>query len=184
MDGEVVSLNAKVFSKGEIETVYSHPIAKSLTMCNLVLANATVAISAMGAISAMIWEKMPEKVLEGGSYKFKKFKVKFFNKTYLNGTPDLEIVETKVMEVPDEVLPAADDLKPKEKPTTGVIGRVVAVDVTVSLICINCKAKNAVPDEEFFDCMLCKSSRTKEFMKPTVSANVVIVDCSKQNTII
>ena len=81
----------------------------------------------------------------------------------------MEIVETKVMEVPDEVLPAADDLKPKEKPTTGVTGRVVAVDVTVSLICINCKAKNAVPDEEFFYCMSCKSSLMKEFMKPTVS---------------
>ena len=173
--GEVVSLNAKVFSKGEIETVYSHPMGKSLTMCNLVLADAT------GAISATIWEKMPEKVLEGGSYEFKKFKVKFFNKKYLNGSPDSEIVETKVVEVPDEVLPAADDLKPKEKPTTGVTGRVVAVDMTVSLICINCKAKNAVPDEEFFDCVSCKSSLMKEFMKPTVSANVVIIDDGGNN---
>ena len=71
--GDFVSLKAYVFTKGVVETVYSHKMRKSLNMCNLVLADAT------SAIRATIWESMIDQVADGVSYAFKKFKINFFN---------------------------------------------------------------------------------------------------------
>ena len=60
---------------------------------------------------------MIHQVSEGVSYEFNKFKINFFNHKYLNGTPESEVNETKVVEVPPEILPAAEELKPKAKQT-------------------------------------------------------------------
>jgi ssDNA-binding replication factor A large subunit len=115
--GDVVSLKATVFSKSDSETVYSHTMRKSLHMCNIVLADGT------GAIRATLWESMIGQVSEGVSYEFNKFKINFFNQKYLNGTPESKVNETKVVEVPPEILPAAEELKPKAKQTKDVNGR-------------------------------------------------------------
>ena len=157
--GDVVSLKATVVSKSDRETVYSHTMRKSLHMCNIVLADAT------GAIRATVWESMIDQVSEGVSYEFNKFKINFFNHKYLNGTPESEVNETKVVEVSPEILPAAEELiKPKAKQTNDENGRIIGVDVQYIAIQL-----------------LCNTSMLKEFLKPTVNANLVIINENGEN---
>jgi hypothetical protein len=117
------------------------------------------------------------------SYEFNKFKINFFNHKYLNGTPESEVNETKVVEVPPEILPAAEELKLKAKQTNDVNGRIIGVDVVFSLVCIGCKSRNVKPDDEdqFIQCLSCNTSMLKEFLKPTVNANLVIINENGKN---
>ena len=129
--GNFALLKAYVFTKGVVETVYSNAVRKSLNMCNLVLADAT------GAIRGTIWQSMIDQVADGVSYAFEKFKINFFNHKYLNGTTDSEITETKVIEVPQEIIAAAEELLPKAKETKEVNGRIIGIDLAISLVCIS-----------------------------------------------
>ena len=113
------------------------------------------------------------------------FRVNFFNKKHLNGTPESEINEGKVVEVPANVLAASEELKPKQKQTENVSGRIVGVDVGMAFVCINskCKARIQDPDDgdDFIDCSSCNNSMLKEFLKRAVTANIILVDQNGEN---
>ncbi len=64
-----------------------------------------------------------------------------------------------------------------------VNGRIIGVDVVFSLVCIGCKSRNVKPDDEdqFIQCLSCNTSMLKEFLKPTVNANLVIINENGEN---
>lgn len=64
MNGDIVSVKAKVVSKSLVDTVYSHNIRKQLRKCKLVIVNSTT------AILLTVWEDMIDKVENGKSYLF------------------------------------------------------------------------------------------------------------------
>ena len=73
---------------------------------------------------------------------------------------------------------------PKQKATQDVTGRIVAVDLTKSLLCMNCKSRLATTsesDSEFPDCSGCKLRMLKENLDSTVSGSVIIVDENGEN---
>ena len=169
---DLVSVNAMVYFKGERQSVYSHAMRKSLTTCNLVIADETA------AIRASVWESMIDEVVQGQSYEFQKFKINFFNNKYLNGTPELKLCECKVVELPAEISEAAEAMKPKTKVKKQTNGRIVGADVNICLVCMNCKkgVENVDHGNKFIDCEHCKLSMLKDFLKPTITANLVLID--------
>ena len=167
---DIVCVKGVVCSKGERENVYAHAMRKSLAMCNLIVADET------GAIRVTVWESMVQQVTDGASYEFNTFKVNYFNDKYLNGTPESKLVECKVIELPDEVRLAADGMKPKAKESKNVDGRIVGADVNISLVCLNCKTRIEDLGGRFVDCQQCKSSMLRDFLKATVTANLILID--------
>ena len=79
-NGEIVSVKAKVVSKSQVDTVYSHNMRKELRKCELIIIDSTA------AIPVTIWEVMIDNVEKEKSYLFSELRVSFFKKKYLNAT--------------------------------------------------------------------------------------------------
>lgn len=174
-NGDVVAVKAKVLWKGDNESVYSPSMRKTLNKCEVILADAT------GAIPATVWESMIPQLSEEISYVFQKFKVSFFNKKFLNGTPDSEVKEGEAVELSADICSAAIELKPIATETQRLSGRVLGVDLAFALACVNCKSKIAESSDQFVDCTSCKTTFIKEDLKQKVSANLVVVDDNGEN---
>ena len=85
--------------------------------------------------------------------------------------------------MPQEIVATAEELVPKAKETKEVNGRITGVDLAISLVCISCKGKNVESDymDKFVECVSCKTNMLKEFVKPTVSANLAIINENGEN---
>ncbi len=176
--GDIVSIKAEVVWKGKMETVYSRSMRKELTKCEIVLADFT------GAITATIWEDTIPHVCDQKSYEWSNLKVGFFKRKCLNGTKDCVVTICEDISLSVESSAASEQLKPKEKETQDVTGRIVAVDVTKFFLCLNCKIRLAATDEsdgEFVECSPCKLRMLKENLDSTVSGSIIIVDESGEN---
>ena len=123
------------------------------------------------------------KSMRDESYEFQEVKISVFNNKYLNGTVKSVVSECKFIDVPSDISEAAEGLKPRMKETKRVKGRIVGVDVVVSLVCISCKKHMEEIDsaDRFMECQSCKTSLLKEFLKPAVSANLILVDESDES---
>lgn len=64
MNGDIVSVKAKVVSKSDVYTVYSHKMKKELRKCDLIIVDST------SAIPVTLWEDMIDKVEQEKSYLF------------------------------------------------------------------------------------------------------------------
>ena len=171
--GDVVSLKAKVVSKGDTQTIYSSAMRKELSKCDIVVADAT------GAIPATVWEEMIPKICNEKSYVFSKLRVSFFRRKYLNGTKDSIVNDCEdQVALSTEISTAAEQLKPKQKETEDVDGKILAIDVSKFYVCINCKNRiagdNDANGSEFVACSYCKLSMLKQNMTSTVSANLIV----------
>ena len=176
--GDIVSIKAKVVWKGDTEIVYSRSMRKELTKCEMVLADST------GAITATVWEDTIPHVHDQKSYVWSNLKVGFFKRKCLNGTKDCVVTVCEDIRLSVESSAASEQLMPKEKTQQDVTGRIVAVDVTKSLLCMNCKSRLATTGEsdgEFADCSGCKLRMLKENLDSTVSGSVIIVDENGEN---
>jgi hypothetical protein len=172
---DLVSITAKVVWKGTTESVYSHIMRKTLLKCEAIIVDAT------GSIKATIWENMIPNITEGHSYLFQQFKVSFFNIKFVNGIRESVINEIEDIEIPEEIRAAAQQLKPKEKECSNLTGRVLGVDVSFTLVCVNCRSRITDSDDQFVNCGSCKTTFLKEFVKKTVSANVMVIDENNEN---
>jgi len=74
--GDIVSVKAKLISKGQTTTVTSRSNEKEVKKCELVVTDGTA------VIPATIWEEVIETVKEGQTYVFADVRVGYFNKTY------------------------------------------------------------------------------------------------------
>ena len=113
------------------------------------------------------------------------FKVNYFNNKHLSVTSNLAAVSCEDIILSSQCLENAEQLKPRVKEIHNINGRILAVDITKSYVCVNCN-KNIVPadidaNSQFVDCSTCKLSMLKNDISSTVSRNIVIVDEGGQN---
>ena len=102
----------------------------------------------------------------------------------LNGTKDCVVTMCKDIIMYVECAAASEQLKPKQKETQDVIGRIVAADITKFFLCVNCKNRLAVTDQsngEFVECSACKLGMLNENLDSTVLGSVISVDESGKN---
>ena len=176
--GDIVSIKAKVVWKGEMATVYSRSMRNELTKCDIVLADIT------GAIMATISEDTIPHVCDQKSCVWSNLKVGFFKRKCLNETKDCVVTVCEDISLSVESLAASEQLKPKQKETQDVTGRIVAVDISKFFFCLSCKNRLAATEEsdgQFVECSACKLRMLKENVDSTVSGSVIIVDESGEN---
>ncbi len=177
--GDIVLLKAKVVSKGDSENVFSSRMQRELTKCDIVLADTS------GSIQTVIWEEMISRISEGESYVFTNFKVNYFNNKHLSGSSNLAAVSCEDIILSPQCLGNVEQLKPRVKEIQNINGRILAVDITKSYVCVNCDIR-IVPEDigansQFVDCSTCKLSMLKNDVSSTASGNIVIVDERGQN---
>jgi DNA-directed RNA polymerase subunit RPC12/RpoP len=109
-------------------------------------------------------------------------KVGFYRGKCLNGTKDCAITVCEDINLSVESSAASEELKPKQKETKEITGRIVAVDITKFFLCMNCKGRLVVTDEsKFVECSACKLRMLKENLDSTVSGSIIIVNESGEN---
>ena len=174
--GEVVAVKAKVLSKSDVSSVYSHAMKKELSKCDVIVADST------GAITVTLWENQIEQVSVDGSYYFQGLKVNCFNKKQLNSTKCTTIEICDDIAVSLESSGAAEELKPREKSVKSLTGTVFAADVRKSFICINCKSKIAdIAEKIALKCSNCNLKMRKTDMMCSSTANVIIKTEDSEN---
>ena len=151
---------------------------KELKKCDIVLADDT------GAISATIWESLIPLVEDQQSYLFSSLKVGYFRRRCLNATVDSKIAKCEAdVSLSTESITAAEQLKPVERKTQDVSGRIAAVDISKCHVCLSCKSR-ITPEEkgsEFVQCSSCNLKVLKENLACSVSASLLIVNESGEN---
>ena len=134
--GEIVTVKGKVLFKSQTETVFSARQNKELKKCYVILANNS------SPIIVTVWEDKIAEIQEGVSYLVVESRVNFFDRKYLNVTQNTRLHSLEEnLELPVEILSAAEALKPKPKSTNHFIGTIIGVDVSRSFVCVNCKLR-------------------------------------------
>ena len=170
--GETVTVKGKVLFKSQTQTVFSGRQNKELKKCDVILADAS------SPVVVTVWEDKISEIQEGGSYLVVESRVNFFNQKYLNVTKNtrLQSIEEN-LELPAEILTAAEALKLKPKSTNHFVGIILGVDVTRSFICVNCKLRikeENVGAGAVVKCGLCNINMLKLTTKALVTASLLV----------
>ena len=168
MSGDIVSIKAKVKN----ETVYSSDMQKDLKKCDIVLADVTA------AILGTIWVDTIPMINIQQSYVWSNLKVGFIKRKCLNGTTNSAVSVCEDVALSVESSTSEEQLKPKERETKDVNGRIVAVDINKCFVCISCKNRMGADNNgsKFVQCSSCKLRMLKENMDSIVSGSVIIVE--------
>ena len=140
INGDIVTLMARVVTKSNVQTVFSRNMQKDLRKCDVVIADKS------GAISVTIWEDVIDQVEADCSYHFQSLKVSFFNNKYLNATKDTKIGACDSVDLSLDAIEIARKLNVTESADdlVNLTGNIVGIDVDRFYTCINCNSGGPV----------------------------------------
>ena len=172
--GNIVSVKARVLSKGQTTTVTSRSTGKEVKKCQLVVSDGTA------VITATIWEDGIETVAQGQVYVFGDVRVGYFNKTYLQCAQSSTISPyNKEIKISEAMALEAEKLKPKETKSEEIEGRILAADISKLYVCVNCNGRIAAEDDndpEMVKCTSCGQMMLVSLLSATLLANFLLGD--------
>ena len=172
--GDIVSVKARVLSKGQTTTVTSRSTNKDVKKCELVVSDGTA------FIGATIWEDVIETVTQGQAYEFRDVRVGYFNKTYLQCTQSSTTSPcNEEIKISEAIALEAEKLKPKETESEEIEGRILAADISKLYVCVNCNGRIAAGDDndpEMIKCTSCGQMMLVSLLSATLSANFLLGD--------
>lgn len=172
--GDIVSVKARVLSKGQTTTVTSRSTGKEVKKCELVVSDGTA------VITATIWEDGIETVAQGQAYVFGDVRVGYFNKTYLQCAQSSTISPyNEEIKISEAMALEAEKLKPKETKSEEIEGRILAADISKLYVCVNCNGRIAAEDDndpEMVKCTSCGQMMLVSLLSATLSANFLLGD--------
>ncbi|CAB4028847.1 Hypothetical predicted protein [Paramuricea clavata] len=158
INGNIVTLKARMVTKSNVQTVFSRNMQKDLRKCDVVIADES------GTISVTIWEDVIDQVQPDCSYHFQSWKVSFFNNKYHNATKDTKIGACDSVDLCPDAIEIARKLNVSESVDNlvDVSGNIVGIDVDRYYMCINCKGRvEDLPNQTILKCLKCRLSIKK-----------------------